>query len=620
MKKAMNALLISSMLLAGCSSSDTSYDPKVFNDYAISSTDYSTLNYLYSFAAVDFQITANLVDGLVEQDNYGNIVPSLAESWEHNEDYTQWTFHLREGVQWMTSSKEVYAEVTADDFVYSAEFILDPAETSNNLQSYTTMIEGAQEYYDAMATWRDGGSVGEQPSFEGVGVKALDQYTVQYTMSKPVPYFTSVCCYAAFYPANRQFVESMSAQDDGTSSFGNNKDNFLYCGAFILDELTPGSIRRFSKNENYWDAEDVHFDQVNVLYYRDQESIYEAFTRGEASYAPLLTTQAQRLHDEESEYLIQKELDSSAYVIFMNNRTNYSEDTNAALSNVNFRRSLFYGIDRDMYNEVSNPINPASIEAFSYSGRGFVTAPDGTDYLDLGNSKQWQTSQFNLETAEQYKQQAIEELTAQGVSFPINLTLAVPAGNETRAQSARLLQEAIQALGTDYVTVSFVEYTSATSTQQRRDGEFALTVGGWGPDYADPFNNLASIMTDGTMNNGTTMALGSSHWNYPEFDEMVNAADQIVDLQERYTAFANIEAWLNENAYYIPVYQSGGTYIVTSINEFTRPYAPTGIDDYKWKGIVGTDHAVTAEEHEQFRAEYEAGREAAREAAQQYNS
>ncbi|CVH77544.1 Oligopeptide-binding protein SarA precursor [Clostridiales bacterium CHKCI006] len=620
MKKAMNALLISSMLLAGCSSSDTSYDPKVFNDYAISSTDYSTLNYLYSFAAVDFQITANLVDGLVEQDNYGNIVPSLAESWEHNEDYTQWTFHLREGVQWMTSSKEVYAEVTADDFVYSAEFILDPAETSNNLQSYTTMIEGAQEYYDAMAAWRDGGSVGEQPSFEGVGVKALDQYTVQYTMSKPVPYFTSVCCYAAFYPANRQFVESMSAQDDGTSSFGNNKDNFLYCGAFILDELTPGSIRRFSKNENYWDVEDVHFDQVNVLYYRDQESIYEAFTRGEASYAPLLTTQAQRLYDEESEYLIQKELDSGSYVIFMNNRTNYSEDTNAALSNVNFRRSLFYGIDRDMYNEVSNPINPESIEAFSYSGRGFVTAPDGTDYLDLGNSKQWQTSQFDMTKAEQYKQQAIEELTAQGVSFPINLTLGVPAGNETRAQQARLLQEAIQALGTDYVTVSFVEYTSATSTQQRRDGEFALTTGGWGPDYADPFNNLASIMTDGTMNNGTTMALGSSHWDYTEFDEMVNAADQITDLQERYTAFANIEAWLNENAYYIPLYQGGGTYIVTSINEFTRPYAPTGIDDYKWKGIVGMDHAVTAEEHEQFRAEYEAGREAAREAAQQYNS
>ena len=235
-----------------------------------------------------------MIDGLVEQDNYGNIIPALAESWEHNEDYTVWTFHLREGVQWLTSSREVYGEVTADDFVYVAEFVLDPAETSNNIQSYTTMIEGAQEYDDAMSEWRDNGSVGDKPSFEGVGVKALDEHTVQYTMSKSVPYFTSVALYGAYYPANRSFVESLSAQDDGTSSFGNNKDNFLYCGAFILDELTPGSIRRFSKNESYWDVDNVHFDTVNVLYYRDQESIYEAFTRGEAS--PAMRHCSQRRH------------------------------------------------------------------------------------------------------------------------------------------------------------------------------------------------------------------------------------------------------------------------------------------------------------------------------------
>ena len=170
------------------------------------------------------------------------------------------------------------------------------------------------------------------------------------------------------------------------------------------------------------------------------------------------------------------------------------------------------------------------------------------------------------------------------------------------------------------MTVIFVEYTSSSYSQQRQDGEFALVVGGWGPDYADPFNKLASIMTDGTMNNVNSMSVGSSHWDYAKFDEMVEVADQMTDLQERYTAFANIEAWLNENAYYIPLYQSGVTYIVTSINEFTRPYAPTGIDEYKWKGIVGLDHAVTAEEHEQFREAYEAGRQAAYEEAQQYNS
>ena len=104
MKSTVSALLMASMLVTpGCSNQEASNDPTVFNDYAISSSDYSTLNYLYSFSAADFQITANLVDGLVEQDNYGNIVPSLATSWEHNEDYTVWTFHLREGIQWLTS-------------------------------------------------------------------------------------------------------------------------------------------------------------------------------------------------------------------------------------------------------------------------------------------------------------------------------------------------------------------------------------------------------------------------------------------------------------------------------------------------------------------------------------
>ncbi len=96
----------------------------------------------------------------------------------------------------------------------------------------------------------------------------------------------------------------------------------------------------------------------------------------------------------------------------MNNHVSYDENVNLALSNENFRRSLFYGIDRDLINELENPINPESIEAFSFSARGFVTAPDGTDYLDLGNSKQFQTSQFDLAKAEQFKQLAVEELGA----------------------------------------------------------------------------------------------------------------------------------------------------------------------------------------------------------------
>ena len=118
---------------------------------------------------------------------------------------------------------------------------------------------------------------------------------------------------------------------------------------------------------------------------------------------------------------------------------------------------MFYGLDRQLYNEVINPINPKSIEGYSYSGRTFVTAPDGTDYTQMSHLQKWQTSQFDMSKAEAYKQQAISELSAQGVSFPIKLKFYSTAGNETEAVKARMLKEMIEGLGTDYVEVELHE-------------------------------------------------------------------------------------------------------------------------------------------------------------------
>ena len=592
-------MLCASLFLQGCNGgSKTTYNPKVFNDWAISTADYSTLNYLYSFSAVDFQITANIVDGLIEVNKYGEYVPSLAESWNHNEDYTVWTFNIRKGVKWLDSAKKEYAEVKADDFVFSAEYILDPANTSLNVQSYTSMIQGADEYYKAK-------SEGKDVNFESVGVKAIDEYTVEYTMIKPIPYFESVVTYAAYYPANRQFVNSLGKKDDGTSKFGIDKDHVLSNGPFLIEELVQGNTRKFSKNEQYWDKDNVHFDKVNVVYFKDKDSVYEAFDRGDVSWAPLVTTRAKKMKDDGSKYLVQTELEASTYCLFLNDEVGYSEDTNKAMQNVNFRRSLFYGIDRDLINEIENPIDPKSIEAFSFSGKGFVTAPNGEDYLMLGESAKYQQTQFNLEKAKEYKEKAMAELKEQGVSFPIKLTFATAAGNETKATQGRMLEEAIGVLGEDYVTCENAEYASSSFSQDKLDGKFALYYSGWSPDYADPINNLNCLLSKGTMNNGVERnTVGVSNWDYPEFDQMVLKADQLTDLQERYTAFANCEAWLNDQAYYIPITKKGGTYIVTSINEFTRPNAVTGVDSFKWKGMEGFDHQVSEEEHKQLREEW----------------
>lgn len=590
------------MTLTGCSSDEVTYDPNNYVDYI--TTEYSTLNYLTSWSAATFRITANCIDGLMEYDKYGQIVGALAEEVTHNEDYSVWTFKLREGVYWYTSEKEEYAEVTSDDFVYAAEYILDPINGSYNVNSYKGVIEGATEYYDALNN-------GQTADFSTVGVKALDKYTVEYTMAdgKGTPYFDSAVTYPAYNPVNREFVSTLSLNDLGAPNFGVDKDSILYCGPYILTECTLEQEKLFERNENYWDIDSVTFETVKVLYFKDQESIYEAFNRGLVSHTPLLSTTAVKLSNEESPYLIQTDLQPSCRVLSLNNQNMYSEDANTAMENLNFRKSLFYGIDRTLYNEVENPINPEISEGHGFSGTDFVYTSDGTDYTQLGGlAKYHDGTNYDMDLALEYKEKAIEELTAQGVTFPITLIYQHQSGNETEANKATMLKEAIEALGTEYVTVEIKEYTN--SSEMRASGEYAIAISGWTPDWGDPVNNLTCLKSySGTVNSYENITVsGSSHWLYEEYDAMVEAADLITDKDERYLAMANAEAWLLDNAYIIPLYQSGGTFELTTINNYSKVHTGVGVDQFKWKGIEATDHIVTTEENQAYKEAWETER------------
>ncbi len=620
MKRTLMALLAGLLILSGCgggSSSDdmpSGYDTNTFVDYIYSGQEYQTLNYLTSWSAVDFYVTANCVDGLLEYDKYGIIQPSLAESYEHNDDYSVWTFKLREGVKWLNSSREEVAEVTADDFVYAAEYILDPINASFNVNSFLGVIEGADEYYAAMEN-------GETPDFDTVGVKALDKYTVQYTMDngKGTPYFDSAVTYAAYEPANREYVEGLPKGDTGAAQFGIDKDHILYNGAYILDNVVLENEKTFTKNEEYWDAEHVTVDTIKVLHYRDQESIYEGFMRGDVYRCPILTTTAQRLYDEGNPYLIQTDLGAGVRYMTFNNRTKYSEDVNKALSNLNFRKSLFHGFDRAAYNETTNPINPESIEAFGFSGSDFVYNDEGVDYTMIGALKDWHTSQYDVDKALEYKEKAMAELESEGVTFPVDLIYQYQSGNETTANQAALVKQIIEDnLGTDYITVTLKEYASGGWADVRFDGDYAIAFGGWSPDWGDPVNNLTCMMTNaGTANEYEDYEnAGNCHWNYPEYDQLVQEADKITDKDARYEAFAKAEAYLIENAYFVPLAQGGGTYTMQNYNTYSRIHTGVGIDQFKYKGIEVYDHVITAEENAQLKSEWEAAREEAMKNAQ----
>lgn len=588
-----NVLLCMFLMFTGCTDQSVTYDPKNFVDYYLIGRDFSTLNTLTSMSTADLKIISNTNDGMTETDKYGNKIGALAKDWTYNDDYTEWTFYLRDAY-WTTQNGEIYGEILASDFVYSAMYVLDPEMASPNAE-YLFLFEGAKEYYDKKIN-------GEDVSFDIVGIKALDKKTVQYKTSKPCPYLLSALGCNGFYPVSEQFVKSL----DDPKTYGSTPEKTIYSGAFIVESHALDTEIKLVKNPNYWDLDKVTFDTVTLLALKDEESVLEYFNRGQISQTPLVSTQVIKQYNDNNPYLLQKGTEMTATGFVFNTQTTYSEDVNKAMNNEDFRQSIFYGFDRISLTELINPINPESILNKSFCAKGFVKTSDGRDYTKLGGLKKYQEMDlYQPELALTYKQKAMAALN--DVSFPITLKYWTKAGDISGQERASMIKEILETnLGTDYITVELNEYTNSFSSEVRASGDYAFTTIGWTPDYADPVNCLGIMKTNSTINNyANPLVSGSSHYYYPEFDAMVEAADLIANLDDRYLAFANAEAYLLDHAYYIPLYVSGGTYYMSTVNEFTRMNCFVGIDYMKYKGLEAYDTPITQDQFLQLKEEWE---------------
>lgn len=591
----IKVLCVMMLFLTGCSSNDVTYDPKNLVDYFLMGKDFSTLNPLTSMSTADLEIISNIADGMTEADNYGNRIGSLAKTWTYNNDYTEWTFTLRDAV-WSTVDGEIYDDITAYDFEYAAKYVLNPDMASANAE-YLFLFEGAKDYYNKKLN-------NESVSFDIVGVKALDEKTIQYKTTKPCPYLLSVLGCNGFYPANEKFISSL----DDPKEYGSTPEKILYSGAFIIKEHTYDTEIKLVKNPNYWDKDKVNFDTVTILAVKDEESVLEYFERGEISLTPLVSTQVIKKYDENSPLLLQKGTEMTASGIVFNTQCEYSDDVNKANSNIDFRKSIFYGFDRISLTELINPINPESILNKSFCPRNFVKTSNGTDYTELGGLKKYQEMDlYQPDLALQYKQKAMDTLKKEGVSFPIVLKYWTRTGDISSSDRAVMIKEILETnLGKDYIQIELKEYTSSFASEVRAKGDYGFNISGWTPDYADPVNCLGIMKTNGTINNyEKPLVSGSSHYYYPEFDAMIDAADLIGNLDERYLAFANAEAYLLDNAYYVPLYVSGGTYYMSTVNEFSRMNCYVGIDYMKYKGLQAFNQAITQDQFADLKAEWE---------------
>ena len=485
---------------------EASTAPAVAQDAVFSTlyaSEVTTLNYLITTQENEMTIAANVVDCLVEYDNYGNIEPALALEWSSNEDATVWTFKLREGVKWVDKDGNEVAEVTAHDFVNSAHYVCDANNAAAGAAQYTSIVAGAAEYNEWTAyqlalpnavdgTDENGNAVklvknddGEEEILEeaaeatldGIGVKALDDYTLEYTLTKSCPYFVSMVSTGPFMPTNAAFMAECG------DKFGTSNEYLLYCGAYILSTYEPQNQRVLTKNASYWEPDAVHIDTVQFKYNAEANSVATTmYLAGDVDHADvsadLLTAMmadpqyAQNIHPTRAST-------SYSYWYLFNFDPNFDaeyepENWNLAVNNENFRKSIYAAMNRTAALSASDAMDPASLVSNTITPAGFASASaDYTTYGDL--AKFAETDYLNVDAALAYKEAAIAELTAAGATFPVKvLTLYNPTSSSWANESQIVEQNLEKVLGTDYIDIIVQAGPDTGFLNERRAGNYAM--------------------------------------------------------------------------------------------------------------------------------------------------
>jgi len=606
-------LLVLSLIVTGCSSGGGKNEGtgSKKDEYSTAySGEISTINYLTTATTSEFALAANLVDTLIDYDKYGVVQPCLATEWSVSEDKLVWTFKLRQGVKWYTYEGKEYAEVKAQDFVDSIKYILNPDNGSKTSNIVYGVIKNAEKYYN-----------GEITDFSQVGVKAIDDYTLQYTLEKPIPYFLSMLTYVCFFPVNGQFLEEVG------DKFGTDNVNFLYNGAYIMQTFEPQTKRVLVANENYWDKEHVYIKKLNYIYNKEAATLApELFLRGDIDYADIPASVLDEwMKDPEKKDLIRpNRTNFYTYFYAFNFNPHFAaefepENWKIAVNNVNFRKSIFHALDRKAAMLTAEPYNPEYRLNNTITPKNFVDL-NGTDYTLLNGLAEFSnTDSFNKDLALSYKEKAMSELQGKA-KFPVKVLMPYNTGLTDWTNRAQVIEQQLEnLLGTDYIDVVIEAYPpTGFLDATRRAGNYALMECNWGPDYADPETYTDPFVPDSNYNwphmaEGYTEANGKT-----KYENMVNAAkSEYLDLEKRYTLFAEAEAFLIDQAFVIPYSVGGGGYSASRLNPFESPYSPFGVSGERFKGQKILDKPMNTEEFNEALKQWEKERaEALKKAAQ----
>lgn len=644
---ATSALLLSAGVLVACSGGKSGSSGGQTYSY-VYTQDPDTLDYSISNKKSTSEFTGNAVDGLLEVDKYGNLIPSLAKDWTVSKDGLTYTYKLRKGVKWMTSEGEEYGgEVKAQDFVTGLKHAAD--KKSQAIYLVQKSVKGLDDYVS-----------GKTSDFSTVGVKAIDDYTVQYTLSQPESFWNSKTTMGILMPVNEEFLKS-KGDDYGQ---GTSPSSILYCGPYLIKSITSKSSAILEKNPTYWDAENVKISKVKLTYYdgQDSESLIRGFDNGDYTVARVFPNgsnykSVEKKHKDDivytdqgsSTYNLSFNIDRQAYEITKKTTDAQKTSTKKAILNKDFRQAIMFAFNRKAYvaqtngeaganKVIRNTFTPPNfvqidgkqfgdavekdLEAYGDEWKG-VSVADGKDTL------------YNPNKAKEEFAKAKADLQAQGVEFPIHLDLPTSSTYTEGIKQAQSFKQSVEStLGAENIVIDLnmvseddlqrVTYFAENASQQDWDLNNNL---GWGPDYTDPSSYIditsgksgenanAYFGFDAGTNNAAAKAAG-----FDEYDQLIeDAQKETTDVNKRYEKYAAAQAWLTDSALLIPIHSDGASPVVRKTVPYSAAFAWTGHkgQSFNYKYLEVQDKVVSAKDYDKARDQWKKEKEKSNKKAQE---
>ena len=512
MKKLFSMVLCAMMALtlAGCGGSgDDSSTYTYSSELDIKNLDSSDADDGCSFTAMHA-----VIDGLMKTDKKGNIVNGVASSSEVSDDGLTHTYKIRKDAKWANGDP-----VTANDFVYAWHRIFQKkGQYYYMFCDGIASIVGAQEMSDKIDNEEDI----TDADLDAMGVKAVDDKTLEVTTTTRVSFFDELMSFPCFYPINEKFAEKQG------DKYGKSADSILANGAFVMTNWEPGSVAEFEKNDKFYAAKDVKIDKLVMKLVQDPKVAAQAFEAGETDFAIINSDLVDKYKKDESFKSI-----SEGFLFYIQPNLE-----NKDLANVNVRKALSLAINRkDLCESV---LKDGSQAATGFVPSGLSISPEGKDFRDEAPSY----TSYDKKAAQAALDEGLKEL---GKS---EITLRLTYGTDESPMDvfATYLQNAFS--GLKGLKIEMV----ATTKQDRiynkqKSGDFDLSVTRWGPDYGDPTTYLTLALSDNNNNYG--------HWSNTEYDSIMEKVNNETDANARWQLMIDAEKIMMDDLCYIPVFEKG---------------------------------------------------------------